>query len=140
MSDADALILTWAGCRLLLSDKMLSIWQVGFLPYLPYPVTKYDTVFNALYNLPNVANHLQQHCFPVFCNEEVYCIIKVIFLKLPQHVRNLVPMMGGFHMAKAAMHCVGKYLRSTGMEDTFLETETFGLKVAQSVMEGSHIV
>ena len=138
LSDADALILTWAGCRLLLSDKMLPIWQVGFLPYLPYPVTKYDTVFNALYNLPNVANHLQQHCFPVFYNEEVYCIITVIFLKQPQHVRNLVPMMGGFHMAKAAMHCVGKYLRSTGMEDAFLETETFGLKVAQSVMEGSH--
>ena len=37
-------------------------------------------------------------------------------------------------MAKAAMHCVGKYLRGSGMEDAFVETQTFGLKVAQSVI------
>ena len=39
-------------------------------------------------------------------------------------------------MTKADMHCVGKYLRGSGMEDTFVETEAFGLKVAQSVIEG----
>ena len=49
-------------------------------------------------------------------------------------------MTGGFQMAKAAMHCVGKHLRGSGMEDAFVETETFGLKVAQSVIEGSHYV
>ena len=43
-------------------------------------------------------------------------------------------------MAAAVMHCVGKYIRGTGMEDAFVETETFGLKVAQSVMKGSHYV
>ena len=43
-------------------------------------------------------------------------------------------------MAKAAMHCVGKYLRGSGTEDAFVETETFELKVAQSVIEGSHYV
>ena len=107
LSDTDAQILTWAGCQSLLSDKMF-IWQVGCLPYLPYPVSKYDTVFTALYNLANVANQLQQHCLPVFCDEGVYCIVTEIFLKQPEHFRNLVPMMGGFHMAKAAMHCLGK--------------------------------
>ena len=49
-------------------------------------------------------------------------------------------MMSGCHMAKAPMHCVGKDLRGSGMEDAFVETETFGLKVAQSVIEGSHYV
>ena len=110
-SDVDALILTWAWCWLLLSDKTLPIWQVGFLPYFPYPVTMYDTVFTALYNLANVANQLQQYCLPVFCDEGVYCTITKIFLKQPEHFWNLVPMMGGFHMTRAAMHCVGKYLR-----------------------------
>ena len=60
LSDADALISTWARCQSLLSGRTSSIWQVGFLPYLPYPVTKYDTVFTALYKLANVANQLQQ--------------------------------------------------------------------------------
>ena len=50
LNDADALIPIWAKCSSLLSDKTLPIWQVGFPPYLPYPVTKYDTVFIAVYN------------------------------------------------------------------------------------------
>ena len=61
LSDADALISTWAGCQSLLSYEILPIWQVGFLYYLPYLVTKYDAVFTALYDLANVANQLQQH-------------------------------------------------------------------------------
>ena len=85
-------------------------------------------MFTALYNLANVANQLQQHCLPVFCDKGVYCIVTEIFLKQPEHFRNLVPMMGSFHMAKAAMHCVGKYLRGSEMEDAFVETETFELK------------
>ena len=95
-------------------------------------------MFTALYTLTNVANRLQQHLLFVFCDEGVYCIVTEIILKQPEHFRNVVPMMGGFHMAKAAMHCVGKSLRGSGMEDAFIETETFELKVAQLVMEGSH--
>ena len=49
-------------------------------------------------------------------------------------------MMGGFHMAKAAMHCIGKYLKGCGIEDAFVETETFGIKVTESVIEGSNYV
>ena len=36
---------TWAGCRSLLSTQTSPVVQVGFLPYLPYPVTKHETVF-----------------------------------------------------------------------------------------------
>ena len=140
LSDANALIPTWAGCPSLLSGKTLPIWQVGFLSYLPYPVTKYDVLFTALYSLANVANELQQHCHFVFCGEGVYCIVIEIFLKQLEHFQNLVPITGGFQMAKSAVHCVGKYLRGSGVEDAFVDTETFGLKVAQSVMEGSHYV
>ena len=59
LNDADALIpmpIAWAGCRWLLFDKTLSIWQVVFRPYVPCSVIKYDTVFTALHRLANVAN------------------------------------------------------------------------------------
>ena len=96
--------------------------------------------FTALLQRANVANQLQQHCLPVFSDEGVCCIVTEIFLMQPEHFRNLVPMMGGFRMAKVAIHCAGKYLRGSGMEYAFVETETFGLNVVQSVMEGSHYV
>ena len=128
LRDADDLIPTWIGCLSLLSDKTLLIWQVVFLPYLPNPVTKYDTVFNALFNLANVANQLQQHCHPAFCNEGVFCIVTEIFLKQPEHLLNLVPMMDGFHMTKSSKHCVGKYLRGSGMEDVFVRNRNIWTK------------
>ena len=74
------------------------------------------------------------------CDEGVYCIVADIVLKHSEEFKHLVPMMGGFHMAKAAMHCIGKYLKGCGIEDAFVETETFGIKVAESVIEGSNYV
>ena len=131
---------TWAGCRSLLSTASLPLWQVGFIPYLPYPVTKHETVYTALHNFLSVLSQLEQKCLPVFCDEGVYCIVIDIVLKHSEEFKQLVPMMGGFHMAKAAMHCIGKYLKGCGIEDAFVETETFGIKVAESVIQGSHYV
>ena len=97
--------------------------------YLIFPTQpKYDTVFNALFNLANVANQLQQHCHPAFCNEEVFYIVTEIFLKQPEHLLNLVPMMDGFHMTKSPKHCVGKYLRGSGMEDAFVRNKNIWTK------------
>ena len=72
---------TWAGCRSLLSTKSLPLWQVGFMPYLPYPVTKHETVYTALHNFLSILAQLDQKCLPVFCDEGVYCIVADIVLK-----------------------------------------------------------
>ena len=68
------------------------------------------------------------------------CIVSDIVLKHPKEFENLVPMMGGVHMAKAAMHCVGKFLKGCGIEDALVETKAFGLKVIESVLGGSNYV
>ena len=136
----DISVPTWVGCRSLLSTKSLPLWQVGFMPYLPYPVTKHETVYTTLHNFLSILAQLDQKCLPVFCDEGVYCVVADIVLKHSEEFKNLVPMMGGFHMAKAAMHCIGKYLKRCGIEDAFVETETFGSKVAESVIEASNYV
>ena len=116
-SDHDSITPTWAGCRSLLSTKSSPIMQVGFLPYLPHPVTKHETVYTALHNFLAVLVQLEQESLPVFCDEGVYCTVADIILKHPEEFKNLIPMMGGFHMAKAALHC--------GIEDALLETGVF---------------
>ena len=77
---------------------------------------------------------------PVFCDEGVFCIVSDIVLKHPKEFENLVPMMGGFHMSKAAMHCIGKFLKGCGIEDALVETKAFGLKLIESVLGGSNNV
>ena len=96
---------TWAGYRSLLSAQTSPVMQVGFLPYLPYPVTKHETVYTAMHNFLSVLAQLEQKCLPVFCDEGVFRIVSDIVLKHPKEFENLVPMIGGFHMAKAAMQC-----------------------------------
>ena len=43
-SDHDSITPTWEGRCSLLPTKSPPIMQVGFLPYLPHPVTKHETV------------------------------------------------------------------------------------------------
>ena len=131
---------TWAGCRSLLSTQTSPVMQVGFLPYLSYPVTKHETVYTAMHNFLSVLAQLEQKCLPVFCDEGVFCIVSDIVLKHPKEFENLVPLMGGFHMAKATMHCLGKFLKGCGIEDALVETKAFGLKVIESVLGGSNYV
>ena len=41
-------------------------------------------------------------------------------------------------MAKAAMRCAGKFLRGSGIEDSFIESRLFGRKIVEQVLSGSH--
>ena len=42
-------------------------------------------------------------------------------------------MLGAFHV----QHCIGKYIKGSGLEDSLVETNVFGVKVLESVLNGS---
>ena len=46
----------------------------------------------------------------------------------------LVPCLGRFHMAKFVQHCIGKYIQGSGLDNTLLETQVFGKKVIEQVL------
>ena len=41
---------SWSSFNSVISDRRRKVQQVGFLPILPYPVTKYETVYTSLIN------------------------------------------------------------------------------------------
>ena len=49
-------------------------------------------------------------------------------------------MLGAFHMAKVAQHCVGKYIKGSGFEDALVENKVFVVKVMENVLNGKHFV
>ena len=108
---------TWAGCKSLLHKSKTLLLQAGFLPYLPHPVTDYNTVYTALKIFLKVLDQLDQKSLPVMCDEGLYRIVANIVL---QEFKNIIPMLGGFHMAKALTLCwqifktywFGRYLNS----------------------------
>ena len=131
---------TWAGIQSLHSTSEVPVMQVGFLPFIPNPVTEHSTVYTAMRNFVKVADQLQQKSLPVFCDEGVFLIVVDVYLQRPDEFRSLVPFLGGFHMAKCVQHCIGKYVRGSGLEDSLLETSIFGVKIVEQFLNGTHYV
>ncbi|KAH0540107.1 hypothetical protein KQX54_012921 [Cotesia glomerata] len=47
-------------------------------------------------------------------------------------------MLGSFHTIKIALSCVGKYIRSSGLENVFTDTEMYGVGTVKQVLDGTH--
>ena len=114
--------------------------QVELLPYLLHPVTEYETIYTPLKNFLKLLERLDQKSLPVMCDEGVYRIVANIVLQRPKEFKNIIPMLGGFHMAKALLHCIGKYLKHTSLVDILIQTDTFSIKVVEAVVAGTHYV
>ena len=128
----------WSGANSLLCVDKVPLKRIGFLPVLPYPVTQFDTVYSSLKNLQDILKHLDQPSLSVTCDEGVYRIAREIQLIHPEEFSNIVLCLGSFHMAKVALGCIGKYLKSSGAESILIESGTFGVNVVESVMNGRH--
>ena len=104
--------------------------HVGFLPYLPYPVTEYSTVYTTLCNFLKIQTQLNQSSLAEISHDSFFCIVADIVLQRPEQFKCLIPMLGGFHMAKVLLYCTGKFIKINGLFDTLIETGTFGVKTA----------
>ena len=49
-------------------------------------------------------------------------------------------MLGGFHMVRALVHCIGKVLKINCLFYTLIESGTFGIKTVWEVASGTHSV
>ena len=74
---------TWAACKSLVSKAQTPVTHVGFLPYLPYPVTEYSTVYTTLCNFLKIETQLNQLFLPAICDEVVFCIVADNVLQRP---------------------------------------------------------
>ena len=91
-------------------------------------------------NFVKVLKQLKQKSLPVFADEGVFRIMLDIYLKCPDKFNDLVPMLGGFHMAKCVHRFIGKYIKDTDLEDALVETGVFGPKVTESFIAGTDYV
>ena len=53
---------------------------------------------------------------------------------------NLYPCLAASTQERFVEHCIGKYLRGSGVEDALVETGVFSVKVEESTMNGSHYI
>ena len=58
----------------------------------------------------------------------------------PDGFGNIFLGLGGFHLEKIVIACIGKFLEESGVESVFVENEIFGPGVVKTVMNGGHYV
>ncbi len=56
----------------------------------------------------------------------------------PDQFNNIFLGLGGFHMEKIVLACLGTYLEPSGIFDVLVETECYGTDVIKAVISGSH--
>ena len=61
----------------------------------------------------------------LWCDEGVYHIAREIQLLSPDSFDAFLGL-GGFHMEKGVMACLGKYLKDTGIDKVLINTEIYG--------------
>ena len=123
-----------------MTNRCSPIKKVGFLPFITHSVTNYSTVYSALTNFEDMRKQLSQQSFPVISNEGVYQLIMDIVLSHPSEFPNLFPMMGIFHLAKVALHYVGKYFKVSGINIALILAKCFGSNIIESVLSRDHYV
>ena len=79
---------TCAAMKPLMSDSNIPILQVGFLPFIPKPVTEHATVYTAMINFVKILKQFDQKSVPTFCDAGVYRIVVDIYTKNPRNSKH----------------------------------------------------
>ena len=107
-------------------------------PILPYPATTYDAILTTMINFQDALKQKGDSYGGLWADEGVYRIAKEIQLLKPEQFGNIFLGLGGFHMEKIVLACLGAYLEPSGIFSVLVETECYGPDTINSVISGSH--
>ena len=107
-------------------------------PILPYPATTYDAILTTMINFQDALKQKGDSYGGLWADEGVYHIAKEIQLLKPEQFKNIFLGLGGFHMEKIILACLGTYLEPSGIFGVLVETECYGTDVIKTVISGSH--
>jgi hypothetical protein len=131
---------TFTAVKSLLGTSITCITQCAFTPILPYPATQYDTIFTTMINFQDVLLQRGHENGPLWSDEGVYHMAKEIQLLYPEKFSNIFLGIGGFHLEKVVIGCLGSYLECSGIHHILVEEKVFGPAVVNSVMSGGNYV
>ena len=138
--DDEPHIPSFAAVKSLLDSSTHFIAKCAFSPILPYPVTEYDAIFTAMINFQDMLKQKERENSPLWSDEGVHHAAKEILLLYPQKFSIMFLGIGGFHLEKVVIGCLGTYLESSGIQNLLVEEKVYGPGVVNSVMSGGNYI
>ena len=74
----------------------------------------------------------------LWCDEGVHHISRELQLLSHDSFHNIFLGIGGFHMEKAVIACLGKYLKGTGIDKVLVNNEIYWSISIETVLNGGH--
>ena len=92
----------------LLSSKVKYLTRYAFTPIIPHPATCHDTIFTCMVNFQDVLKQKGTTQGALWCDEGVYSLAKELQLLNQKRFENIFLGLGGFHMEKIIISCLGR--------------------------------
>ena len=124
----------------LIKYEKYPLTRIAFTQIIAHPATEYDTIYTCMKNFQDVVSQNDLECGLLWCVEGVYRIAKELQLSDPDGFSNIFNGLGGFHIEKVIISCIGKFLEESWIENIFIENEIFGPGVVENVLSGGHYV
>lgn len=69
-------------------------------------------------------------------DEGLYNKAKMLQWAKTEEFKNVIVLLGGFHIQMTFSKVIGKYLESSGISDICAESEVFGETIAENILKG----
>jgi hypothetical protein len=134
--DCDFLPPTWSYFNEFLIPNCTEATQIGYGPIFPKSPTDPAVVESSLRYCMQVAIKLGQDHTVVTCDQAIYEIALALQRRHPQTYDGLILRMGGFHIASNFLGAIGKFMRSSGLEDILSQAAICLPGTANKIMAG----
>jgi hypothetical protein len=130
---------SWIASNAVWTDDNVPLKQVAFTPVVPHDINKGEVVYTEMNNIKSLCSQLVQSYIPLYADEKVYSIAKMIQLRRPEEFKCIVLCLGTFHTEKNLLKCCGRSIEGSGAEHVWLETGIYGPSVIKtSILNAGH--
>ena len=109
---------------------------IGYAPIINSSPIKLPTVFTIRDYVHKASKQLGQTCSVLTLDEAIYCKAKEIQWRCPDKFEHMIIRLGGFHIIKTFLACIGKLYEESGLSDIIVNSGLYGSGVAAKIMTG----
>lgn len=126
----------WTAFNQRVSDVNPAKTTVGPMPIINEPAHEFDTIWTVIQNCQRMTAALEQTYTVLTFDEQLYCKAKMLQWAKPDECKNLVVMLGGFHIQMNFTKIIGQYMADSGLKDILVESGVYGENTAESILNG----
>ena len=134
--DGKTSIPAWSGFNALVSDRIVPVAKVRYLPFINASPSDFSTIFTTLLKLVNISEELGQNHILVTADLAIYSKAQQILWSTPELLVGKVTMrLGGMHLNMAYLASIGKIYGDGGLHN-ILSSEVYATATANQMLQG----